>query len=55
MVRADNPHDRYNYLYSEGELAKWKPRIEEIASKTEVTFVIANNHFEGKAAVNACS
>jgi len=46
------PHDRYNYLYSEGELARWKPRIEEIASKTEVTYVIANNHFEGKAAVN---
>lgn len=46
------PHDRYNYLYSEGELAKWKPRIEEIARKTEVTFVVANNHFEGKAAVN---
>jgi len=46
------PHDRYNYLYSEGELAKWRPRIEEIARKTEVTFVIANNHFEGKAAVN---
>ena len=46
------PHDRYNYLYSESELARWKPRIEEIAQKTEVTFVIANNHFEGKAAVN---
>jgi len=46
------PHDRYNYLYTEGELAKWKPRIEEIARKTEVTYVIANNHFEGKAAVN---
>jgi uncharacterized protein YecE (DUF72 family) len=46
------PHDRYNYLYSEGELARWKPRIEEIARKTEVTYVVANNHFEGKAAVN---
>ena len=46
------PHDRYNYLYSESELAKWKPRIEEIARKTEVTYVVANNHFEGKAAVN---
>jgi uncharacterized protein YecE (DUF72 family) len=44
----EKPHDRYN----EGELAKWKPRIEEIARKTDVTFVIANNHFEGKAAVN---
>jgi len=48
----EQPHDRYNYLYSEGELAKWKPRIEEIARKTEVTFVVANNHFQGKAAVN---
>jgi uncharacterized protein YecE (DUF72 family) len=48
----EKPHDRYNYLYSEGELAKWKPRIEEIARKTEVTYVVANNHFEGKAAVN---
>lgn len=46
------PHDRYNYLYSESELAKWKPRIEAIARQTEVTFVVANNHFEGKAAVN---
>ena len=48
----EKPHDRYNYLYSEGELAKWKPRIEEIARKTDVTYVVANNHFEGKAAVN---
>lgn len=46
------PHDRYNYLYSEGELAKWELRIQEIARKTEVTYVVANNHFEGKAAVN---
>ena len=48
----EKPQDRYNYLYSEGELAKCKPRIEGIARKTDVTFVIANNHFEGKAAVN---
>ena len=48
----EQPHDRYNYLYSEGELAKWKPRIEEIARKTEVTYVVANNHFQGKAVVN---
>jgi uncharacterized protein YecE (DUF72 family) len=48
----EKPHDRYNYLYSAGELARWKPRIEEIARNTDVTYVIANNHFEGKAAVN---
>ncbi len=49
----ENPHDRYNYLYSEAELARWKTKIENIAKKAEVTFVVANNHFEGKAAVNS--
>lgn len=48
----ETPHDRYNYLYTEPELARWKTKIEHIARKTEVTYVIANNHFEGKAAVN---
>ncbi len=50
---AERPHDRYNYLYSEEELQPWKTRIEEVAKKAKVTFVVANNHFEGKAAVNA--
>lgn len=45
--------DRYNYLYSERELEPWKDRIEQIAGQTEITFVVANNHFQGKAAVNA--
>ncbi len=48
----EHAHDRYNYLYAEPELARWKGRIENIAAKAEVTFVVANNHFEGKAAVN---
>jgi uncharacterized protein YecE (DUF72 family) len=50
---AERPHDRYDYLYSEKELAGWKTKIENVAGKAEVTFAIANNHFEGKAAVNA--
>jgi len=45
--------DRYNYLYSEAELAGWKDKICRIAEKAEVTYVVANNHFEAKAAVNA--
>ncbi len=49
----ERPSDRYNYLYSEAELAKWKGKIENVASRAEVTFVVTNNHFEGKAAVNA--
>src|SRR5262249_56620508 len=50
---AEAPHDRYNYLYREAELAGWKEKITRIAAKAEVTYVIANNHFEAKAAVNA--
>jgi len=50
---ADKPHDRYNYLYSEAELEGWKDKIARMARKAEVTYVIANNHFEAKAGVNA--
>ncbi len=45
--------DRYDYLYSERELDHWKQRIEEVAVQTVATFVVANNHNLGKAAVNA--
>lgn len=50
---AENSHDRYNYLYNEAELTGWKDKIERIAHKAEITYVIANNHFEAKGAVNA--
>jgi uncharacterized protein YecE (DUF72 family) len=54
---SDDPaiprHERYNYLYSERELEPWARRVRLIAEKTETTFVIANNHFEGKGVVNA--
>lgn len=50
---SDNRDDRYNYLYSEAELTGWKERIENVATKAETTYVITNNHFESKAAVNA--
>ncbi len=50
---SDSRNDRYNYLYTPPELEKWKARIDTIAAKAQKTFVITNNHFEGKAAVNA--
>jgi len=50
---AEKGEDRYNYLYSETELAGWKDKIERMAGKAEVTYVVANNHFEAKAGVNA--
>jgi uncharacterized protein YecE (DUF72 family) len=48
-----NRNDRYNYLYKPAEMEKWKQRVEIIAQKAERTFVVANNHFQAKAAVNA--
>jgi uncharacterized protein YecE (DUF72 family) len=50
---AERSQDRYDYLYTEKELAPWKEKIENLAKKALVTFVVANNHFQGKAPVNA--
>ena len=50
---SDNRNDRYNYLYKERELEDWKERIENVAHKAQITYVITNNHFESKAGVNA--
>ncbi|HMK28349.1 MAG TPA: DUF72 domain-containing protein [Terriglobales bacterium] len=49
----EKPSDRYDYLYSVEELVSWKGRIESVARKAEITFVVANNHFQGKAPANA--
>lgn len=45
--------ERYNYLYSADELEPWIARIKEVAKQTKETYVITNNHFLGKAVVNA--
>jgi uncharacterized protein YecE (DUF72 family) len=50
---TDGRDDRYNYLYKPDELEKWKDKIEIIAKKALSTFVIANNHYQAKAPVNA--
>ena len=54
---SDDPalprHERYNYLYGDEELAGWAARISKLARQTRTTWVIANNHFQGKSAVNA--
>lgn len=44
--------ERYNYLYSERELAPWVGRIETMARQKD-TYVITNNHFRGQAILNA--
>lgn len=54
---SDDPklpqHERYNYLYSREELQPWAERIERVAERARSVFVITNNHYLGKAVVNA--
>ena len=50
---TDSRDDRYNYLYKPAELEKWKQKVEIIAQKAQSVFVIANNHYNAKAPVNA--
>jgi uncharacterized protein YecE (DUF72 family) len=47
------PEERYNYLYRPAELEPWAERVKKIAGHARSTFVITNNHYQGKAIVNA--
>lgn len=47
------PEERYNYLYAVEELQPWAERIGRVAESAKTTFVITNNHYQGKAVVNA--
>ena len=44
---------RYDYLYSMEELRPWVERAERLEERAEEVFVIANNHYRGKAPANA--
>lgn len=46
-------YERYNYLYSADELTPWVKRIASMHTQAEETYVITNNHFQGKGVVNA--
>jgi uncharacterized protein YecE (DUF72 family) len=48
-----SPHERYNYLYSNEELAPWAARIQKVSKQAGTVFVITNNHYQGKGVVNA--
>jgi uncharacterized protein YecE (DUF72 family) len=45
--------ERYDYLYSEEELAEWLPRIEDLSDNSDRVYVIFNNHYKGQAPTNA--
>ena len=47
------PEERYNYLYNDEELAPWANRVRHVSEHSRATYVITNNHYLGKGAVNA--
>jgi uncharacterized protein YecE (DUF72 family) len=46
-------HYWYDYLYSESELIPWADKIKKIKEQVNSIFVYFNNHYSGKAIVNA--
>ena len=52
---TENKHvgERYDYLYSLAELDPWLDRIKAVEHEAKDTYVVANNHYLGKAVVNA--
>ena len=44
---------KYDYLYSPDELVPWVERIERLREQAARTVVVTNNHYSGKAVVNA--
>jgi uncharacterized protein YecE (DUF72 family) len=46
-------HYWYNYLYSKEELEPWVEKIDKIKEQTKVLRIYFNNHYGGKAVINA--
>jgi uncharacterized protein YecE (DUF72 family) len=51
--RHEQAHERYDYLYSEQELAEWLPRLRAMEKRARTTYAFFNNHFESKSVENA--
>jgi len=51
--RTGTAATRYDYLYTEGELAEWLPRLRGLAAETQRAYVFFNNHVRGQAVSNA--
>ena len=51
--RNTKDHYWYNYLYSEQELKPWVEKLNQIREQTNILRIYFNNHYGGKAVVNA--
>jgi len=47
--KHEHAWERYDYSYSEQELAEWVPHLREMANRAEEVYVFANNHWEGQS------
>jgi len=45
----EHAYERYDYTYTPQELSEWLPKIRQLDSRSERTFVFANNHWRGQA------
>ena len=51
--RDANRHYWYNYLYSKEELEPWVEKVDRIRKETKILRAYFNNHYGGKAVINA--
>jgi uncharacterized protein YecE (DUF72 family) len=51
--RNTKNHYWYNYLYSKEELKPWVEKVSQIKQQTKILRIYFNNHYGGKAVVNA--
>ena len=51
--KGANVAERYDYLYSAEELVPWVDRTRSLAESTDDTYVVTNNHYQGKGIANA--
>jgi uncharacterized protein YecE (DUF72 family) len=51
--RNEKGHYWYNYLYSRDELKPWVDKVAKLRERTKILRIYFNNHYAGKAIVNA--
>jgi uncharacterized protein YecE (DUF72 family) len=49
----DEPHERYDYTYTDDELAEWVPKIRKLLEEASDVFVFCNNHWQSQAITTA--
>jgi len=47
--RHEHAWQRYDYSYSEEELAEWVPHLLDMERQSQALFVFANNHWQGQS------